>query len=134
MDLPLRYDITIPQRATFRERIQLPIDCADREVVAQVWKVRNGRRLEVQLTFGVEWVDRSAELTVASADGSETVVTYGDFYLVADWEATALLQDPAQWDLLVIEGASLERSGERTYWLEGLANLNLGLSSAGGGP
>lgn len=131
MDLPLRYDITIPQRATFRERIQLPIDCTDREVLAEVWKVRNGKRQVKLLTFGVEWINRNALLEI-TVDGETRTETYADFYLIADWEATALLDDAAQWDLLVIDGAAWPTEGERTYWLEGVAQLNQGLTSVEG--
>jgi hypothetical protein len=129
MDLPLRYDITIPQRATFRERIQLPIDCTDREVVAEVWKVRNGKRQTKLLTFAVEWINRAVPITVTQ-DGETSEVVYGDFYLVGSWQDTAALEEPAQWDLLLIEGPSLPRAGERNYWLEGLASINQGLSTA----
>ena len=109
MDLPLRLDITILQRATFRERLQLPLDCTDREVEAQVWRVRNGRRYEATpaMTFTVDWIDRAAAITVEG----ETV-TYGDFYLVGDWQDTTELDGVCQWDLLVIEGPSLARAGE----------------------
>lgn len=131
MDLPLRHDLTIAQRATFRERIQLPIDCTDRDVIAQVWTVRSGKRVSVQLTFTVEWIDRALSVIVTDDNGDTSTVTYGDFYLVGNWEETTTLQEPAQWDLLVVEGPSLERAGERSYWLEGLVTVNQGLSQAG---
>lgn len=129
MDLPLRHDITIPQRATFRERIQLPIDCTDREVVAQVWSGRNGQRHQKALDLEVDWIDRAVTLEIDQGDGTTAEVVYGDFYLVGDWSETAevTLRD-GLWDLLVIDGESLATAGERTYWLEGIATINPGMS------
>lgn len=129
MDLPLRYDITIPQRATFRERIQLPIDCSDREVVAQVWEVRNGQRLAKILDLEVEWIDRAAAITVP-VNGEDTTVIYGDLWLNGHWQDTSQVTRQGVWDLLVIDGPSCPRPGERTYWLEGAAQLNPGMTEA----
>lgn len=129
MDLPLRYDITIPQRATFRERIQLPIDCTDREVAAQVWEVRNGQRVAKILDFAVDWISRSTPVTV-TVDGEEVEVVYGDFYLVGAWQQTSTVLRQGVWDLLVVDGASHAQPGERTYWLEGTASLNPGMTEA----
>lgn len=129
MDLPLRYDITIPQRATLRERIQLPIDCTDREVAAQVWEVRNGQRVAKILEFEVDWVSRATPMTV-TVDGEEVEVVYADFYLVGAWQQTSNVLRQGVWDLLVVDGETQERPGERTYWLEGTASLNPGMTEA----
>lgn len=133
MDLPLRYDITIAQGATYRERFQLPIDCTDREVVAQVWSTRNGRKTTKLLDLQVDWIDRAVVIPV-TVDGETTNVTYGDFYLVCGWEETQALDGPGIWDLLLVEGEGLERAGERRYWIEGVARFNPGMSAAAGGP
>lgn len=130
MDLPLRYDITIHQRATFRERIQLPIDCSDREVVAQVWQARNGKRVSKLLDLSVEWLSRAEPVEVTEA-GVTTTVVYADFYLTCDWASTASLTKQGIWDLLVVDGQTFETPGARTYWLEGLANLNQGMTEVG---
>lgn len=130
MDLPLRYDITIPQRATFRERIQLPIDCSDREVVAQVWHARNGKRVEKMLDLQIDWMARSTPIEVTLDDGTTAVVTYADFYLTCDWSVTAGVTRQGIWDLLVVNGPSHADSGARHYWLEGLADFNAGMTEA----
>lgn len=132
MDLPLRYDITIAQGATYRERFQLPIDCTDREVVAQVWSTRNGRKTTKLLDLDVEWVDRAVVIPI-EIDGETTDVTYGDFYLIASWEDTTEMDSLGIWDLLLVEGESSERPGERNYWLEGVARVNPGMTAAAGG-
>lgn len=130
MDLPLRYDITIPQRGTYRERFQIPRDCTDREVVAQVWRTRNGSRHRKMLDLEVIWLNRSLPVEVGEGEEAATVI-YGDFYLVGEWEETAIIDSHGMWDLLLVEGASLPRAGERTYWLEGVANFNPGMSEQG---
>jgi hypothetical protein len=129
MDLPLRYDITIPQRATFRERVQIPLDCTDREVKAQVWEVRNGKRFTKLMDLQVVWVNRAVTIDVV-VNGVATPTVYGDFWLVGSWQNTATVQRQGVWDLLVIDGPSLARAGERTYWLEGTALFNPGMTEA----
>jgi hypothetical protein len=119
---PARYDITLPQRATFRQRFKIPLDFTDREVVAQVWSVQGRTRGVKLLDFTVEWIDRAA---VEIEDGEE--VTKGVFDLVGTHLQTAAVTLPAQWDLLVVDGVTLH-DGERNYWLHGVVNLDPGLS------
>ena len=115
---PGRYDITIPQRADFRLRLRLstapdgnpasakvPIDAEGYEIAAQCW---SGDRSTLYGSFTVEWIERAEGL----------------FELVMTAAETALITQDCQWDLLVIEP-----SGSRSYWLEGRATLNSGLSS-----
>lgn len=99
---PATWNITIHQRATFRESFRLPFDCTDYEVVAQVW---SKRREELLLDFDVDWINR----------------TTGEFDLVADFTATRAMTKSGEWDLLVIQP-----NGERYYWLEGIATLDPG--------
>jgi hypothetical protein len=107
---PGRYDITIPQRATFRERMRLkadgqPLNATGYELVAQVWN----RQRTIKLADGViEWVDRSTGL----------------FDLLIQWPATTAITQDGQWDLLVIEPG-----GDRYYWLEGTAFLDRNFSA-----
>lgn len=111
---PARYDLTIPQRATYRERFRLPGDCTGREVVAQIWSVRGRARVSKLLDLTVTWVDRAVVI-----DGE----TKGVFDLSATATQTATLALPAQWDLMVIEP-----NDERNYWLHGVVALDPGLS------
>lgn len=111
---PGRYDLVLPQRATYRERFRLPIDCTDREVVAQIWSMRGRERLTKLADLTVTWVDRAVVI-----DGE----TKGVFDLSASAEITAAVTQPAQWDLLVIEPNT-----ERNYWLHGAVILDPGLS------
>lgn len=123
-DLPLRYDLEIRQRATFRERIQIPLDCTDRELAASVWSVRNGLRQDELIPFTIEWLDRAKVVDVPQEDGSTTQVTYADFNLFASHDQTALMELPGVWDLMVVES-----NGERTFWMEGIAHLNPGMTA-----
>lgn len=122
-DLPLRYDIEIRQRATFRERIQIPLDCTSREIEASCWQVLNGLRTEQLIQFTVEWNDRAKPVEVPQEDGTTAEVIYADFNLFASHEQTTLMEVQGVWDLLVIEP-----NGERTFWMEGIARLNPGMS------
>jgi hypothetical protein len=105
MAKPARYDITIPQRGTFRRLMRLkaggqPLNATGYELVAQVWD----RRRTTKLADGViEWIDRATGL----------------FELVIPWQVTRLIGQDGQWDLLVIEPG-----GDRHYWLEGTAYLD----------
>lgn len=122
-DLPLRFDLEVRQRATFRERIQLPLDCTDREIEASIWQVLGGQRQTEIIKFTTEWLDRAKLVQVPQADGTTKEEIYADFNLVAAWEQTAGMVSPCVWDLLVIEP-----NGERTYWMEGVANVNYGMT------
>lgn len=101
---PARYDITIYQRATFRERFKLPINLTGYTVIAQVW---SPRRLQKLLDFTVTWVNRAQ----------------GEFDLYAAASATRNVTQTGEWDLLVVEP-----DGDQFYWLEGTATLDPGQS------
>ena len=117
--LPAKYNITIPQRATFRIQITLPFDCTNYTVEAQVWdKVR----LRKYLDFDVEWVDRAEVVP-----DTDPVEYKGRFNLFADWEDTSLVRESGQWDLLVVD----DISGDRYYYLEGTAKLDPGYTGLG---
>jgi hypothetical protein len=107
---PGRHDITIPQRATFREQLQLkadgaPLNLTGYDAVAQAWD----RRRTVKLAdFTIEWVNRPA----------------GRLDLVLSHTATATFNKDGQWDLLLIQP-----NGDRFYWLEGSAFVDPGYSA-----
>lgn len=101
---PARYDITIHQRATFRERFKLPFNATGYTLVAQAW---SPRRVSKLLDFTVQWVDQTA----------------GEFDLYASRTATRAVTQSGEWDLLVIEPG-----GDAFYWLEGSATLDPGQS------
>lgn len=107
---PARYDITIPQRATYRERMRLkadgvPLNAAGYQLVAQVWD--RGRSTKYADLAAV-WIDQATGL----------------FELVLQYPATTAVAQDGIWDLMVIEPG-----GDRYYWLEGIAFLNRGASS-----
>lgn len=101
---PARYDITIHQRATFRERFKLPFDATGYTIVAQVW---SKRREELLLNFTVQWVNQAL----------------GEFDLYASRVSTRLVTKSGDWDMLVIQP-----NGDGFYWLEGTATLDPGQS------
>lgn len=110
MILPARRDITIPQRATFRQRMRLkaagqPLNATGYQLVAQVW---DRRRTTKYADLTVVWIDQTAGL----------------FELVLQFPATTAVVQDGVWDLLVIEPG-----GDRYYWLEGNAFLDLGHSA-----
>lgn len=100
-----RYDITIPQRGTYRQRMRLKangvaLNATGYQLVAQVWD----RRRTVKLADGViTWIDQATGL----------------FELVIQYPVTRLITQDGQWDLMVIEPG-----GDRYYWLEGTAYLD----------
>lgn len=100
-----RYDITIPQRGTFRKRMRLkaggvPVIATGYQLVAQVWN----RQRTVKFAEGViTWIDQATGL----------------FELVIQYPVTRLITQDGQWDLMVIEPG-----GDRYYWLEGTAYLD----------
>lgn len=107
---PGRHDITIPQRATFRERLRLkadgqPLNATGYQLVAQVW---DRRRTTKYADLAIEWIDRSTGL----------------FELVLQYPATTAVVKDGVWDLLVIQP-----NGDRYYWLEGVAWLDVGHSA-----
>ncbi len=101
---PARYDITIHQRATFRQRFKLPFNATGYSLVAQVW---SKRREDLLLAFQIQWVNQAL----------------GEFDLYASRSATRLVTKSGEWDLLVIEPG-----GDGYYWLEGTATLDPGQS------
>ena len=101
---PARYDITINQRATYRERIKLPFNATGYTVIAQVW---SKRREELLLNFTINWISRAL----------------GEFDIYASRSATRAVTKSGEWDLLVVEP-----SGDGFYWLEGVAVLDPGQS------
>lgn len=110
MILPARRDITIPQRATFRQRMRLkaagqPLNATEYQLVAQVW---DRRRTTKYADLTVVWIDQAGGL----------------FELVLQFPATTAVVQDGVWDLLVIEPG-----GDRYYWLEGNAFLDLGHSA-----
>jgi hypothetical protein len=111
---PARYDLTIPQGATFRQRIRLPFDCSQVEAFAQVWGKRRTTKL---LDFAVEWIDRQEEVP-----GSDPAKFRGVFDLEAPWDDTLALPGVGLnliqvgiWDLLVVQDDNCERD----YYLQG---------------
>ena len=107
---PARRDITIPQRATFRDRMRLkadgqPLNATGYQLVAQVW---DRRRLTKYADLTVVWIDQATGL----------------FELVLQYPGTTAVVKDGMWDLLVIEPG-----GDRYFWLEGNAYLDQGLSA-----
>mgnify|MGYP006266866253 FL=1 len=107
---PARRDITILQRATYRERMRLKADgvalnATGYQLVAQVW---DRRRLTKYADLTVQWVDQATGL----------------FELVLQYPGTTAVVKDGVWDLLVIEPG-----GDRYPWLEGNAYLDPGYSA-----
>jgi hypothetical protein len=107
---PARRDITINQRATFRQRMRLKADgvainATGYQLVAQVW---DRRRTVKYADLTVSWIEQSAGL----------------FELVLQYPGTTTVVNDGVWDLLVIEP-----NGDRYYWLEGVAYLDPGHSA-----
>lgn len=103
MVTPGTWNITIPRRATFRQRFQLPFNCTGHSLYAQMWTtVRRTRKL---MDFSVEWIDQ----------------VNGDFELVADSIDTQNVSRNGYWDLLVVAP-----SGESDYWIRGTATVDQG--------
>lgn len=103
---PARYDITIPQRATFRLRLRLKgVNATGYQLVAQVW---NRQRTIKFADMTATWIDQATGL----------------FELVLQYPATTAVTKDGWWDLLVIEPG-----GDRYYWLEGMAWLDHGHSA-----
>lgn len=107
---PARHDITINQRATFRKRMRLkaagqPINATGYQLVAQIW---NRRRTAKYADMTANWLDQPNGL----------------FELVLQYPGTTAVVQDGQWDLLVIEPG-----GDRYYWLEGNAYLDIGHSA-----
>lgn len=107
---PARRDITINQRATFRQRMRLkaggqPINATGYQLVAQVW---DRRRTTKYADLSVVWIDQATGL----------------FELLLQYPNTTAVTKDGCWDLLVIEPG-----GDRYYWLEGTAFLDPGHSA-----
>lgn len=103
---PGRYDIVLPQRATYKVEISLPIDLTGHSVYAQIWD-SDKRRSKI------------ADFTINITDEVD-----GTFDLVLSWEDTTLIKKPCVWDLLVVNDADQSRD----YWLEGSVTIDLGLT------
>lgn len=103
MVTPGVYDIKIPRRATFRQRFQLPFDCTNHQLYAQVWTTV--RRTKKLLDFSIEWIDQAN----------------GEFDLVGDSMDTEAVTNDGYWDLLVVYP-----DGESDYWLRGQAVVDNG--------
>jgi hypothetical protein len=101
---PASLDITIHQRATFRQEFTLPFNCTGHTVVAQVW---TEKRRALLFEFTVEWISQAT----------------GNFYLVASYEDTTKMKKDGVWDLMVIYP-----NNERFYWIEGNAIIDLGIT------
>jgi hypothetical protein len=106
MVTPAVYPITIPRRATYRQRFQLPFDCTGHDLYAQVWTTI--RRTKKLLDFSIEWIDQ--------ADGV--------FDLVGDSPDTERVSKDGYWDLLVVYP-----NGESDYWLRGPATVDIGYTA-----
>jgi hypothetical protein len=102
---PARRDITIPQRATYRQRMRLRLNATGYQLVAQVW---DRRRTTKYADLTVVWIDQATGL----------------FELVLQYPSTTAVTKDGVWDLLVIQP-----DGDRYYWLEGAAYLDIGHSA-----
>ncbi len=103
--VPGRYDITIYQRATFKQQVTLPIDLTGHQVFAQIWdRKRRNKVLDIE----IEMLD----------------VAGGEFNMIIDWPETTPLKKAAEWDLMVDYA-----NGDRDYWLEGLITVDPGLTA-----
>jgi len=107
---PARRDITIPQRATFRQRMRLKaggqsLNATGYQLVAQVW---DRRRTTKYADLTVQWIDQATGL----------------FELVLQYPGTTAVVKDGMWDLLVIQP-----DGDRYFWLEGMAYLDTGMSA-----
>jgi hypothetical protein len=112
--VPARYDLRIPQRATFDQEFTLPFDCNGKTVLGEVW---NARRTRLLLEFETVWLDRAEVIP-----DTDPVEYKGRFRLEADWEQTRVVKATGEWDLLVID----DETGRRDFYLEGAAVLDLG--------
>jgi hypothetical protein len=115
---PAVYNLRIPQRASFCQEFTLPFSAVGKTVEGEVWNDRRSRKL---LELTTEWVDR--EEVIPDTDPVEYKAR---FRLTADWTLTRLVKASGKWDLLVIDDAT----GERDYWLEGSAILDVGYTEA----
>jgi hypothetical protein len=134
---PATYNLTIYQRATFRQRFKIPLDFTDREICSQVWKTaRVGQekrvsaaseyeRVELLLDFSIEWINKALV---------EDDVTKGVFELYASPAETSTLPigERMEWDLLVVDGTELH-DGDQNYWIHGAAYVDPGLTECVGG-
>jgi hypothetical protein len=120
---PATLNLSIPTGATFYKEFVLPIDCLDREIAAQIWKIRGSltrsgfqpfsvfSKNEQVADFDVQWIDRSFE---------DNGITKAKFALRIEADITAQLDPQASmgWDLLVIDGTTLH-AGDKAFWLRG---------------
>jgi hypothetical protein len=114
--LPGTYPLPVPQRATLRQKIRIKANGNLIEAYAQIYN--NARRTTKILDLDVEWITRSE-----TVDGE----TWCEFDLVAPWTDTQNVTRNGFWDLLIVTIAT----GERSYYLEGPAVVDPGLTVAG---
>lgn len=105
MVTPGTHNITIPRRATYRQRFQLPFDCTGHQLYAQVWTT--SRRTRKLMDFSIEWIDQDT----------------GEFDLVGESIDTQRVSKNGYWDLLVVYP-----SGESDYWIRGTATVDNGFT------
>lgn len=104
---PGTLNLTIYQRATFRQSFDFSIDLSGYLAYAQVWD--KSRRTKYA-DFTIEWTNQAA----------------GQFDLVLPFATTSVLTKNAYWDFL-LEAPS----GERDYWLEGTVTIDPGYTEPG---
>lgn len=104
---PGRYDIVLPQRATYSTEIVLPINLTGHSVYAQMWDSEKRR-------------EKIADFTIDITNAED-----GTFNLELPWETTSQITKPGVWDLLVVYS-----NGTRDYWLEGAVTVDPGLTTA----
>lgn len=113
----------------------LPLDFSDREVVAQIWRVRGTsarsgykpftvfEKLDKVADFEIVWMERAFE---------EKGVTKGRFALGLDAGITAALEPDQRmdWDLMVVDGTELHE-GDKAFWLRGAVIVDPTLTEVG---
>lgn len=108
--IPATYNLRIPQRATLELPMVLkaggqPVNLTGYTILASIWK--DERRREKLADLLVVYVNRAL----------------GSIKLRLPHSTTRLVVRSGFWDLLVIEPG-----GDRDYWLEGQADLDIGLT------
>lgn len=104
---PGTLNLTVYQRATFRQSFDFGIDLSGYSVYAQIWdKARRTKYAD----FTVEFTNQAA----------------GQFDLVLPYATTTGLTKDAYWDVLLEEPG-----GERHYWLEGTVTIDAGYTAPG---
>lgn len=110
---PARYDITIYQGATFNLPLQyrtgsgVPVNMSGYTVTSQLWN-RDGTIKFAN--FSTPWTNQAS----------------GIFNLVLTSTVTSSITEDGQYDVLITEP-----SGDKAYFLQGTAFIDLGLSGRG---